>query len=190
MRAGGVGQERGVVDAGRDAALGDRLERVGVVVPRAGPGLGHRGGAVAEPRAVAAARGAGAVEDELLEVRVRRRAVEHRRLLRGGDAGERAGEEQAQLRVGDRLDGGVVERGERERVEEVELALEVERGGLPARGGERGGVARVLRLVLGEHRVVDVREPQRRDEQRDRREQHEQDHLPAPPVAARLSSCV
>ena len=62
-------------------------------------------------------------------------------------------------------------------VHQVELADQVQGGGLPARPGQRGGVAGVLAAVLDEDDAVDVRHPERREQENHQRHRREEDRL-------------
>ena len=97
--------------------------------------------------------------------------------LGGGESGERPRESEPFLDCVYAAHGVRFAGRQREGVQEIEFAFEIQRSGLPARGGEGGGVARVLRIVLAEHGGEDVEADENDEQRRRQQEQHQQGYL-------------
>lgn len=158
--AGVVGIEDGVIGSGGDAFVGDGLDHGGVFGPCVGVGFFEGGGVLSEGASVALADDGGAFADEFGEGGVGGDAIEFGGLLSGGECGHGPGIAEASLGIGDEVDGGVVGSDEGEDMEEVEFADEVEGGGLPASGGEGGGIAGILAAIFDGDEAVQVGAPE------------------------------
>ena len=164
----------GVLAAGVDAVLHGAAQHLRVVLGLLGPG--GRGGDVG-------GRPGAGVLHEAGHVGVGQDAVALRGELRRVEAREGAREDEALLEVLDAREeiggggGGVRILARDVDLREVERAEGVERDALPARGGEGGGVARVLEAALAPNREKNVRVHEHEEEEPQNHERKHEDNL-------------
>ena len=149
----------------RDGAAGlrDELDRGGVEGDR------HLDDGLRRARGVA---------HDLRHVVVHRRAVALCGLVRRPEADHRARYREPFLERDDARHGLDVRLASRREVHHVQLADQVQRNALPARGHERRRVARVLDAVLVADREEDVRGHQEQEHQSQQDEREDEDDLP------------
>ena len=174
----------GVFAAGEDAVLHGAAQHLRVVLGLLGPG--GRGGDVG-------GRPGAGVLHEAGHVGVGQDAVALRGELRRVEAREGAREDEAFLEVLDAREeiggggGGVRILARDVDLREVERAEGVERDALPARGGEGGGVARVLEAALAPNREKNVRVYEHEEEESQNHERKHEDNLS--PLGGIKSAC-
>ena len=109
---------------------------------------------------------------------VGRRAVALRRLVGGPKADKRPHDRQPFLKRDDARHGRLVRLARRRQMQQVQLADQVERHALPARGHQRRRVAGVLDTVLVADREENVRHHQEHHQQPRKDEREDEDDLP------------